>query len=125
MTGGYKSHVTDSVDFGNFRFGGHSYGKIYVSHCSQKENIWRSTACAVFKSKRNRGNGTNPFFQHDHKLYDKYKPAALLRRVRTFLFESDAGNYFYDVYLRSFRLCGLYGILPGTCRKEKGFGELL
>lgn len=39
MTGGDKSHVTDSADFGNFCFGGHSHGKIHVSHCGQKENI--------------------------------------------------------------------------------------
>ena len=41
MTGGYKSHVTDNADFGNFHFGSYSNGKIYVSHCSQKENICR------------------------------------------------------------------------------------
>ncbi len=36
----------------------------------------------------------------------------------TFLRQSDVRYYFYDVYIGSQRLCCMYGILPGACRKE-------
>ena len=51
-------------------------------------------------------------------LYDEYKPAALLRRKRSFLCGTDVCHYFYDVYISRNRLCGMYGILPGTGWKE-------
>ena len=39
MTGGDKSHVTDSADFGNFCFGGHSMGRYMYHIAAKKKNI--------------------------------------------------------------------------------------
>ena len=65
-------------------------------------------------------NGGKSFLQYDHQFYDKYKPAALCRRKRSFLRKSVVCDHFYDVYLSCQRLCSMYGILPRSFRKKDG-----
>ena len=48
---------------------------------------------------------------------------ALCGRVGTFLFESDAGHHFYDVYIRCHRICGLHGFYPRHHGKRNTSGK--